>query len=177
MTHARRNRAAHRGTTLIEAMAATVVLLFGMLGLLSADLISFQQNSYAVKQNQATALARDVADMVSRWNYTDARLTNVTDNDALVLQSGASLSEPDWTQYELDLGLVSGTPANSPLRAIDNDTFRRHVALRPLMDGTTRLGTLVSAVVSWPEGGRWRQVVLHTMVYDPSGNKAPVPGL
>jgi hypothetical protein len=160
-----RAAAAHRGTTLIEAMAATVVLLFGMLGLLSADLISFQQNAYAVKQNQATALARDVADTVSRWNYTDARLTNVATNDALVLESGASSSEPNWGAYELDLGTVPAT------------TFRRHVALRPLMDGTTQLGLLVSAIVSWPEGGRWRQVVLHTMVYDPSGNNAPVPGL
>lgn len=165
MKHPPRTRVAHRGTTLIEAMAATVVLLFGMLGLLSADLISFQQNAYAVKQNQATALARDVADTVSRWNYTDARLTNVASNDALVLESGASSDAPDWGAYELDLG------------AVPNTSFRRHVALRPLRDGPTQLGLLVSAIVSWPEGGRWRQVVLHTMVYDPSGNNAPVPGL
>ncbi|MBZ4419019.1 hypothetical protein [Myxococcus sp. RHSTA-1-4] len=165
MSRAPRTRAACRGTTLIEAMVATVALLFGMLGLLSADLISFQQNAFAVKQNQATALARDVADTVSRWNYTDTRLTNSASNDGLVLESGAFSNEPAWSVYELDMGAVPAT------------SFRRHVALRPLMDGTTQLGLLVSAVVSWPEGSRWRQVVLHSMVYDPSGNNAPVPGL
>lgn len=157
-------------------MAATAALLFGMLGLLSANLVSFQQNAYAVKQNQATALARDIADTVSRWNYSDTRLTNNTANDDRVLESGAFTSEPDWTAYELDMAAVTGT-SFSPNRMLDTSAFRRHVALRPLRDGTTQLGLLVSAVVSWPEGGRWRQVVLHTMVYDPAGNNAPVPGL
>ena len=146
------------------------------MGLLSADLISFQQNSFAVKQNQATALARDVADTVTRWSYTDTRLTNATGNDSRVLESGAVADEPDWSAYELDM-LAASSTASNPVRPLGNNSFRRHIALRPLMDGTTQLGLLVSAVVSWPEGGRWRQVVLHTMVYDPSGNSAPVPGL
>ena len=177
MTRALRTRAFHRGTSLVEAMAATAALLFGMLGLLSADLVSFQQNAYAVKQNQATALARDIADAVSRWNYADTRLANNAGNDDRVLESGASSTEPDWSVYELDMAAASGTGALNPTRVLDTTAFRRHVALRPLRDGTTQLGLLVSAVVSWPEGGRWRQVVLHTMVYDPAGNSAPVPGL
>ena len=86
-------------------------------------------------------------------------------------------SEPDWSAYELDMAVVADTTGTSRTRALDSTAFRRHVALRPLRDGTTQLGLLVSAVVSWPEGGRWRQVVLHTMVYDPAGNNAPVPGL
>ncbi|WP_163999980.1 type IV pilus modification PilV family protein [Pyxidicoccus caerfyrddinensis] len=173
----RATHAFHRGTSLIEAMVATAALLFGMLGLLSADLVSFQQNAYAVKQNQATALARDMADTVSRWNYTDARLANDTGNDTRVLESGASSLEPDWSAYELDMATAAETTATSRTRVLDSTSFRRHVALRPLRDGATQLGLLVSAVVSWPEGGRWRQVVLHTMVYDPAGNNAPVPGL
>lgn len=176
MRHAPRNRASRRGMTLIEAMAATVALLFGMIGLLSADLVSFQQNAYAVKQNQATALARDMADTVNRWNYTDTRLANSTSNDTRVLESGAFSTEPDWSVYELDMATATGSGVTA-LARMDSSGFRRHLALRPLMDGPTQLGLLVSTVVSWPEGGRWRQVVLHTMVYDPTGNNAPVPGL
>ena len=63
-----------RGTSLIEAMIAIAVLLIGMAGFASLQVISVRANHFAKSIAAASSLATDMAENVSRWLYTDTRL-------------------------------------------------------------------------------------------------------
>lgn len=65
-----------RGTTLIEAMIAIAVLLIGMAGFASLQVISVRANHFAKSIAAASSLATDMAENVSRWLYTDTRLVS-----------------------------------------------------------------------------------------------------
>jgi prepilin-type N-terminal cleavage/methylation domain-containing protein len=188
-TRARRAARHARGMTLIEVMVAMAVLLFGLVGLLAANLTAAQQNSAAAKLNRATAIGRDALATVMRWDYEDSRLTNVTANDAVLLGSGRGFSLPAADAFELDLdvhltdsGTDVGTAVAVNKAALDFNgdgapDYRRFVALSPAMAGGTRIGTRITALVYWQELGTWRRVALHGMKYDSTTNGAPVPNL
>jgi Tfp pilus assembly protein PilV len=68
-------RRTQRGTSLIEAMIAMAVLLVGMAGFASLQVISVRANHFAKRISVASALAVDLTENVNRWGYTDTRLT------------------------------------------------------------------------------------------------------
>jgi prepilin-type N-terminal cleavage/methylation domain-containing protein len=72
MTLPRRSTA--RGFTMIEALVAIVVMLIGLLGLASLQVVGVRSNHFGRKMALATVLMRDLADSVQRWDYNDARL-------------------------------------------------------------------------------------------------------
>lgn len=71
----RTRRRSPRGTSLIEAMIAIAVLLIGMAGFASLQVISVRANHFAKRISAASALATDLAENVNRWDYLDPRLT------------------------------------------------------------------------------------------------------
>lgn len=182
-----------RGMTLVELMMAMAVLLLGLAGLLAASLTALRQNSFAAKQNQATAVARDMVEALGRWDYQDARLVNDTANDTQLLESGPVPASTPGCVCELDLdaqsppgvGVAAATPADSGALAADaldlnedgQADFRRQASLAPVLADGVQVGLRISVVVSWQQDGLRRQVVLHAMKYDPAGNGAAVAGL
>lgn len=70
--HALRRRP--RGTTLIEAMIAIGVLLIGMAGFASLQVIVVRANHFAKRISMASAIANDLSENVYRWDYNDTRL-------------------------------------------------------------------------------------------------------
>lgn len=64
-----------RGTSLIEAMIAIAVLLVGMAGFASLQVISVRANHFAKRISAASAIAVDITENVNRWGFNDARLT------------------------------------------------------------------------------------------------------
>jgi prepilin-type N-terminal cleavage/methylation domain-containing protein len=65
---------ARRGFTLIEALIALAVMAIGLLGLASLQVVGVRANHFGRKMALASALVRDLADTVQRWDYGDARL-------------------------------------------------------------------------------------------------------
>lgn len=65
---------ASRGATLIEAMISMSVLLIGLTGFASLQLVASRANQFAVSMQRASALATDLAESARLWSRTDPRL-------------------------------------------------------------------------------------------------------
>jgi type IV pilus modification protein PilV len=66
---------AARGFTMIEALVSLVVMLIGLLGLASLQVVGVRSNHFGRKMAVASVLMHDLADSVQRWDYSDARLS------------------------------------------------------------------------------------------------------
>lgn len=174
-----------RGTSLIEAMVATLVLSFGVLGLMLAQLTTAAQNSASAKIARATLLARDLASRVASWPSNDSRLNDAnTANNAATFATGA-MAAIDPTQYDMEPAplstatAVAGSPLPNDRLDYNGDgvaDFRRFLSVAPLLDASgTVVGKRVAVVVAWPEAGRARRVVVHLTKYD--NPLASLPGL
>lgn len=75
-------RPRHQGFTLIEVLVAIVVFSFGLLGMVGLQAAAMQANRESRIQNQATALARELAEMM-RGNKNVAIKAAAADNPYL----------------------------------------------------------------------------------------------
>nr|AYM52273.1 hypothetical protein [Stigmatella aurantiaca Sg a15] len=62
-------RPSRRGTTIIEAMAAMLVFVVGILGVMQMNVLASGQNTLALHQTTASRIARDLADAFERLPY------------------------------------------------------------------------------------------------------------
>jgi len=99
-------RVSPRGSTLIEAMAALVVLAIGIIGVMQMNVLASEQNNLARSRTIASKIARDVADSFERLPFnhpalntptgllqTDAEFANMDNPDGLVtLQSAVAMA-------------------------------------------------------------------------------------
>jgi prepilin-type N-terminal cleavage/methylation domain-containing protein len=169
-----------RGTTLIEVMIAMVVLAIGLIGLLAANVTASQQNSAASRQNRGTAIARDLLSTVSRWDFNDGRLADIPGNNAATFTSGRSFTRLSAANFELDVNTSAartGTFDPAPASSVDINgdglaDYDRYLAVVPFTNGIR-----VIATVQWREAGTWRRVSLFDVKYNPTLNRATVPGL
>ncbi|ADO69055.1 type IV pilus modification PilV family protein [Stigmatella aurantiaca] len=65
-------RPSPRGTTIIEAMAAMLVFVVGILGVMQMNVLASGQNNLALHQTTASRIARDLADAFERLPYQHA---------------------------------------------------------------------------------------------------------
>src|SRR5512145_3289181 len=79
----RDTRRGERGTTLLEAMLATVILLVGFMGVMATDKIGVWMNGNARSVTRATAIAQDLAEQINLWSYSDPRLSDGVHNTGL----------------------------------------------------------------------------------------------
>lgn len=171
-----------RGATLIESMVSAAILAIGLLGLFAAQTTAAQQNAMAAKQARGAMLAEDLAAAVRLWPF-GALPTNATGNDSTIFESKASLLAPAPGDYELDINSVDFTATASPeTRRHPPPTanvpgYSRYLAVKPLTVNGVASGATVVIAVAWQEGPRWRVIHLTQAKYDPSLNRAPIPGL
>jgi hypothetical protein len=85
-------RSGERGTTLLEAMLATVIILIGFLGVMSVNKIAVWMNGNARSATRATAIATDLVEQIGLWSYGDARLTLGAHGEADLVLGGATWS-------------------------------------------------------------------------------------
>jgi type II secretory pathway pseudopilin PulG len=71
-----------RGFTLLEAMVGLGLLVVGLVGLAALQLVAVRANHFGTKMSHASALARDLAENVQRWDYDDPRLAIVETVDS-----------------------------------------------------------------------------------------------
>lgn len=179
-----------RGATLVEALAASGVLVIGILGLLASQTVAARQNHMAARQVRASTLAQDAVSAIRRWPYDDPRLANVTANDTgqrVVLESGpVGENPPDPAHFERDINATSASLATyAPMigtAALDENgdgvaDYRRYLHVAPLMANGMQIGIVATVVVAWRSEFGWRQVVMRQSKYDPAGNLATIPGL
>ncbi len=171
-----RTRTTERGTTLLEAMVATAVLLVGAMGAISAHKFGLQTNSDARKLARASAIAQDLVDQISLWPWNDPRLANATtSNDAdLGDTSFAFEGDPPPADHgEADLVAGGTTFAGLTQAEIQDDTrFERYwnVALVDDADGDGVPDLVrIAVVVRWPTSpGRYRRIVALSAKFNPA---------
>jgi type IV pilus assembly protein PilV len=75
------SRISHRGSTLIEAMAALVVFTIGIIGVMDMNILASEQNNLARSRTVASKIARDVADSFERIPFNHPALNTPTGLD------------------------------------------------------------------------------------------------
>lgn len=170
-----RTNAPERGTTILEAMVATAILLIGAMGAITAHKVALQGNSDARKLTRASAIAQDLVDQISLWSFDDPRLANdnTANDDDLGDTAFAFESDPPPADHdEADLttgGLVFAGLSQTDVQ--DGTRFERfwNVAYRDDLDGDGRWDLVrIAVVVRWPVGnGTYRRVVSFTAKANP----------
>lgn len=105
-----------RGFSIIEAMMASVVMLIGLLGLASLQIVGVRSNHFGRHLNQGSQLAQDLTENMQRWDYNDARISPATPRSWTVgnaastaavdnewdMGRGISATHTDGTAYTAD---------------------------------------------------------------------------
>ena len=82
-----------RGFTLIEVMMAMAVFAIGFVGLASIEAIAAQSGVAAEHENEASALAQELASQLSQLSYGDTKLADTTTaNDSAYIAPGYKLN-------------------------------------------------------------------------------------
>ncbi len=175
-----RSRSA-RGTTLLEAMIAMVVLLIGAIGVIGAHRQGLRLASDARRLTRASAIAQDLVDQIALWPYGDPRLArgsrtalsdaDIGDSNFLFETSASPSTLADHGDADLTLG---GTQWNGiPTSVIQGfaPRFERYwnVAYVDDMDGDGVWDDVrIAVVVRWVESGNtYRRIVAYTTKANP----------
>ena len=108
-----KNRSAALGFTMIEALVSLAVMLVGLLGLASLQVVGIRSNHFGRKMALASELMHDLADSAQRWDYNDARLTAPT---AIVTSTTDSTITSRW---DMGRGTTAGYTADYAEQAGD----------------------------------------------------------
>ena len=171
-----RTRTGERGTTLLEAIIATGVLMIGAMGAISAHKLGLQTNGDARKLTRASAIAQDLVDQIALWTWDDPRLSNAdTANDADLGDTAFAFEAetPPADHAEDDLTAGGAIFAGLSRAEIEDGTrFERfwNVSVRDDMDGDGVPDLVrVAVVVRWPVGDRsFRRIVAFTAKLNPA---------
>ena len=131
MTPARRHARAQRGFSMIEALIAAIVMLVGLLGLASLQIVGVRSNHFGRHMTQGSQLAQDLIENMQRWDYNDQRLTPAVQRTWTVTNApstaavdkewdmgrGVSATHTDGTSYTADF--TDGTTNAGKTAALD----------------------------------------------------------
>ncbi|MCI0571754.1 MAG: prepilin-type N-terminal cleavage/methylation domain-containing protein [Myxococcaceae bacterium] len=187
MRPGQRRRTHPRGVTLIEAMIAMVVLLIGLLGFASLQVITVRANQFSRRMTQASAMATDIEENIRRWTFNDPRLApmaTVTSLSDAAIQSRWDMGRADTPTYVAQFSEMPGDSHASTADAlgagyqglspdVDGDgdpEFTRYwnVFAADLQGTGTPNGVLVQIIVRWREPGTgFRQLTAMTFKPNP----------
>jgi hypothetical protein len=187
-----RTSRSQRGTTLLEAMVALVVMLVGTMGVMALHKVGVRLHSDARRITRASAIAQDLVDQINLWPYTDPRLSdanggnnaNLGDATYLFEQSGAPPADHGDADLTLGGTVWFGIPTNAiDATALGGARFERYWNVGPCRDATgavidleangVRDALCIAVIVRWmvapgdPNAG-WRRVVALTSKANPN---------
>lgn len=183
-----------RGFSTVEAMLSLVVLLVGMVGILTAQLVAARSSSFARRMSYGSALARDLAENMLVWAYTDPRISPTpAAANIIATASDTAVVAPRWdtgrtaTPQACATGScmaympaftdqASGATAVNALATgglmsndLDSDgasDFQRYWNVYYLNTGAGVSGKLIQIFVRWKEPGFGYRTV-STMAFQP----------
>lgn len=163
-----RARRTERGTTLIEAMVAAVVLLIGAVGMMGLHATGVRMEGEAREITRATAIAQDLLGQMQTWEYSDTRLANSNPaNDGDVADTSRAFedggSTPPYDHLEADLSNAGASWNGIPAAALAPGGFERYWSVSEPDDVNANGvpdGRRIAVIVRWPRGTNWHRVVL-----------------
>jgi Tfp pilus assembly protein PilV len=166
---------AQRGTTLLEAMMAMVIVLIAGVGTISVHVQQLKMNAEARRMTEAVALARDLVENIASWPYdeTDANaLSNAAPgNDADIADDAHAFetdSSPPADHDEADLAALTTAGRWHGLPARDGFERYWNVAYSDDLDENgTWDAARIAVIVRWRSDVGWRRVALTTSKINP----------
>ncbi len=169
-----------RGATLIEGMVATVVILFGMVGVVQGLIIASRQNSMANRTTRGAAIAHTM-----KAALEERRFANLFDEDGLLTANCAGGLDdhlgdlPSGAVCTVDLDAVEAAAAEADklvpgYPAEDAGIYRRVAAV--YTDANEPALRYIGVVVSWNGGVGRSHYQVFAALYDASldGNETEV---
>lgn len=178
-----------RGFSIIEGMMAAVIMLVGLLGLASLQVVGVRATHFGKKMALASQLAHDLAQQAERWNYaTESAAGGRLISLGLITSTTAAQVTTNWDwsgtthagfQYTPEyaeqtdpathpsaLGAWTGLTAAS----LDPDLHRYwNVYDVDLLATGSAQGKLVQILVVWKEPNLgWRQIASSVYVTNPA---------
>lgn len=178
-----------RGFSIIEGMMASIIMLIGLLGLASLQVVGVRSTHFGKKMALASQLARDLAEQAERWNYANESaaggrlipLARVTTTTAALITTNWDWSGPthggfqytpeyaeqaDAATHPSALGAWTGLTA----AALDTDLHRYwNVYDVDLLGTGSPQGKLVQILVVWLEPNLgWRQITSSVYLANPA---------
>ena len=178
-----------RGFSIIEGMMAALIMLVGLLGLASLQVVGVRSTHFAKKMALASQFARDLAEQAERWNYATesiaggrlVALSQVTSTTAAAITSTwdwagdnhvGNLYTPEYAEQAdtatnpSALGAWTGLTA----AALDPDLHRYwNVYDVDLLGTGAAQGKLVQILVVWKEPNLgWRQITTSVFLTNPA---------
>jgi Tfp pilus assembly protein PilV len=175
------SRRQERGTSLIEAMVAMVVLLVGALGMMTLHSTGLRLQNESREITRATAIAQDLMNQIQSWEYADARLANANATNDRDVGDYAQLfnvhgTTPPYDHAEADLTAGGASWTGIPTAGLSAGGFERYWNVSTTDGGGALIdaggngvadGMRVAVIVRWPQGGTWHRVVLHGFKVNP----------
>lgn len=160
-----------RGTTLIEVMAATCILLLAGLGTLGLHTQQLKMNGDARRITKATALAQDMVENIALWSWGDPRLANTQpSNDADIGDNAFQFESATPVYDHAEADLTAGGAVWNGI-AGPKDGFERYWNVA-YVDDIEANGTWdavrIAVIVRWQGTTGWRRIVLLTTKANPS---------
>ncbi len=164
-----------RGLTLIEAMAAMVVMLIASVAMLALHVQGQRMNGDALRMTRAVAIAQDLASQIQLWPFTDPRLANAqAANDADIGDTAfafESTGAPVADHAEADLTLGGTAWLGLPAADLQAGGYERYWNVA-YPDDTNLNGipdaARIAVIVRWPSGNSFRRVVLLQVKSNPA---------
>jgi len=166
-----------RGASLIEAMIALAIVMFGATGAFALQRTSNAILGDARRVTRATTYAQDLVEQIQIWAYTDPRLADDSETNNADLGDSAYLFQAtedpvgdglaDHGEADLALGAWSGLDPG----LLQDNGIERFWNVAPLPDENGNGvpdGVLVMVVVRWPHQQGWRRLVLPTAKKNPA---------
>jgi Tfp pilus assembly protein PilV len=177
----RRHRT-RRGSTLLEAIIAMGVVMMGAMGLMGLNNQGMKYLGDGRRITRATAIAQDLANQISLWPYTDARLANanasndddIGDTAGNLEASGPASAFVDHGEADLGatwLGIPAADLAANGFERYWNVSSNDPGAPGALLDANANGvadGLRVAIIVRWPQGSGWRSIVMYVTKINPA---------
>jgi Tfp pilus assembly protein PilV len=184
-----RRRSTPRGFTMVEAMIASAILMIALAALLPLQVMGARMNRWSERTLEATFLATDLSENISRWSYLDTRLAPLSTvaslNDSTITATwdmGSSARAPVRAEYSdspaPDQNATTYAALGATYQGLSSDVdgdgapdFTRYwnVYAVDLTGSGTPSGKLIQVIVRWrdPAVG-WRQLAVTTFKRNPA---------
>ena len=178
-----------RGSTLIEAMVASAILIVALAALLPLQVMGVRMNRWSERTLEASALATDLAESIERWSYSDSRLQSLltvrsVDDPAVDVtwDMGTSDTASSKAQYSdlptSDLNATTSSALAQNYQGLSSDVdgdgkpdFIRYWNVYEVDVGGTGTpnGKLVQIITRWKEPNvGWHQIAISTFRRNPA---------
>lgn len=156
------------GFTILEVLVALAILAFGILAVATMQATAIKGNSQAIRVSEGITLAQDKAEELTRLSYSDALLTDTTDDGGETTNQDANQNgiddDDEGTTVDdiLNFGLAQTGGAADYTENVGRYTINWNVAVNQPITNVK----IVRVIVVWTDRGTAKRASVEFMKMD-----------